>query len=143
MKPINDAPAIDLDEIIAAHEQIGYEKGYRDGYAEALDVTDMTDKSKYIKAEEAEKRIVALWRKEKGAYADVFNTAVDACQTIILDMYDNASQNVVSVVRCKDCKYASPNENGCTVYHFKRYETHNMSPDDFCSWGELRKDETN
>lgn len=45
------------------------------------------------------------------------------------------------IVHCKDCKYASPNGNyGCTVYHFKRYETHEMKPDDFCSWAE-RKEE--
>lgn len=37
----------------------------------------------------AEERIVALYRKEKGYAADIFNTAVDAAQTIILDMYDN------------------------------------------------------
>lgn len=65
----------------------------------------MSFKPRYIKAQEAEERIVALWRKEKGVYADTFNTAIDACQTIILDMYDNSSQDVVEVVRCKDCRW--------------------------------------
>ena len=27
----------DLDEIIEGHEEIGYEKGYRDGYAQAME----------------------------------------------------------------------------------------------------------
>ncbi len=49
---------------------------------------------RYIDASKAEQRIVALYRKEQGAYADVFNTAVDACQTIILDMYDNEAADV-------------------------------------------------
>lgn len=30
-------PTIDIDSIIAEHENIGYEKGFRDGYAEAVD----------------------------------------------------------------------------------------------------------
>lgn len=48
----------------------------------------------------------------------------------------------VEVVRCKDCKYASPNgEYGCKAYHFKLYETHEMKADDFCSNGERREDD--
>lgn len=46
------------------------------------------------------------------------------------------------IVRCKDCKYASPNgEYGCKAYHFKLYETHEMKADDFCSHGERREDD--
>lgn len=33
-------PTVDVDSLNAKHEDIGYEKGYRDGYAEALNVTD-------------------------------------------------------------------------------------------------------
>lgn len=42
--PLNhpDVPTVDVDSLNAAHEDIGYEKGFRDGYAEALDVTDST-----------------------------------------------------------------------------------------------------
>lgn len=48
-----------------------------------------------------------------------------------------------AVVRCKDCKYGEPNgRHGCKCYHYKLYETHEMSPNDFCSWGERREDET-
>lgn len=39
---IDEQPIVGLDEIIVAHEQIGYEKGSRDGYAEAL-----TDKERH------------------------------------------------------------------------------------------------
>lgn len=59
----------------------------------------------YISAQEAETRIVALYRKEHGAFADTFNTAIDACQTVILDMYDNAPKDVIAVVRCGECKW--------------------------------------
>lgn len=46
------------------------------------------------------------------------------------------------IIRCKDCKHASPNgKYGCTVYHFKLYETHEMKPEDFCSYAERRIDE--
>ena len=95
-------------------------------------------KTRYIKAEEAEERIVALWRKEKGAYADVFNTAIDACQTIILDMYDNSSQDVVPVVRCKDCRWFENDgyHTNCQIMRFC------VEDDDYCSRGERReKDE--
>lgn len=36
---IANAPTVDIDSLIAEHEDIGYEKGRRDGYAEA--VTDV------------------------------------------------------------------------------------------------------
>lgn len=34
------APTVDVDSLNAKHEDIGYEKGFRDGYAEALEETD-------------------------------------------------------------------------------------------------------
>ena len=39
--PLNhpDVPTVDVDRLNTAHEDIGYEKGFHDGYAEALDVT--------------------------------------------------------------------------------------------------------
>lgn len=33
-------PTIDTESLITQHEDIGYERGYRDGYAEALEATD-------------------------------------------------------------------------------------------------------
>ena len=36
-------PTVDVDSLNAKHEDIGYEKGYRDGYAEALEVADNTE----------------------------------------------------------------------------------------------------
>lgn len=101
--------------------------------------------SRYIKAEEAERRIVALWRKEKGPFADVFNTAIDACQTIILDMYDNSSQDVVPVVYCKGCVYSYPFdeeelEDPLRVGEWRcGYWGSEMHGDDYCSCGERRK----
>lgn len=50
-------------------------------------------------------------------------------------------QPTVEVVRCKDCKYGDPNGYGCKCYHYKLYETHEMSPNDFCSRAERRIDE--
>lgn len=46
------------------------------------------------------------------------------------------------IIRCKDCKYASPNgKYGCKAYHFKLYETHEMNADDYCSRAERRTDD--
>lgn len=104
------------------------------------EVTEMPFKPRYIKAQEAEERIVALWRKEKGVYADTFNTAIDACQTIILDMYDNSSRDVMSVVRCKDCKYYDAESHNCLdEMGYARI----WNEDDYCSFAERREDETN
>jgi rubrerythrin len=32
---INNAPTVDIDAITESHEKIGYDKGFRDGYAQA------------------------------------------------------------------------------------------------------------
>lgn len=40
---ISYTPTVDTDGLNAAHEDIGYEKGYRDGYAEALYETDKAE----------------------------------------------------------------------------------------------------
>ena len=46
------------------------------------------------------------------------------------------------IIQCKDCKFGSPNSRyGCTAYHYKRYETHEMKSDDYCSRAERREDE--
>lgn len=36
----DSAPTVDVESLITKHEDIGYEKGCRDGYAEALEVAD-------------------------------------------------------------------------------------------------------
>lgn len=95
----------------------------------------MSFERRYILAQEAEKRIVALYRKEKGDAAEILNTAVDACQSIILDMYDNASENVVPVVRCRDCKH----HDGIRCFRWDSVIVTRF--DDFCSRGEERSEE--
>ena len=70
-------------------------------------------------------------------YQTVKATADEVVQRIFEAMSD-----YVPVVRCKDCKHGSPNgKYGCKCYHYKLYETHEMSPNDFCSRGERREDE--
>lgn len=94
----------------------------------------MSFKPRYIIAEEAEERIVALFRKERGDAAEIFNTAIDACQSIILDMYDNSSEDVVHVVRCRNCKH----HDGIRCFRWNSViET---GDDDFCSEGERREE---
>ena len=45
------------------------------------------------------------------------------------------------IIRCKKCKHGSPDgKYGCRVYHYKRYETHDMKPDDFCSFAKRREE---
>lgn len=68
----------------------------------------------------------------------------DACFEQLRDAVDMAISALKQpeIVRCKECIYASPNgKNGCKVYHFKLYETHEMNANDFCSRAERRTDE--
>lgn len=108
----------------------------------------MSFKPRYILAEEAEERIIALYRKERGDAAEIFNTAIDACQSIILDMYDNSSEDTVPVVRCKDCKWAT-NEpyrgDDIWICNFNpwRRSQGKRKPDFFCADGERSEDATN
>lgn len=57
----------------------------------------------------------------------------------IQDVIEGMPSAEPEIIRCKDCKYASPNgKYGCKAYHFKLYETHEMKADDFCSRAERR-----
>lgn len=85
----------------------------------------------------------------------LLETALNNCDTVCdasylyQDCADNRIEtwvdemptvDAVEVVRCKDCMYGEPNgQYGCKCYHYKLYETHEMSPNGFCSWGERRK----
>lgn len=108
----------------------------------------MAFKKRYILAQEAEERIVSLFRKERNDAAEIFNTAIDACQSIILDMYDNAP-DAVPVVRCKDCKFwgeslTEEERNECGVYAdlvCTYWMSDGLTRDDFCSKGERREDD--
>lgn len=88
----------------------------------------MSFKKRFILAEEAE---------EHGAYADTFNTAIDACQTIILDMYDNSSADVVEIVRCRECKH----HDGVRCWRWNSAIITGFN--DFCSEGRRREDGDN
>ena len=53
-----------------------------------------------------------------------------------------ANKNLVEVVRCGECKYASDNKvYGCMLNHFNDndYDYHRMYADDFCSRGERKE----
>lgn len=62
-KAIDEAPTIDIDSIIAEHENIGYEKGHRDGYAEAVD-TKPVRHGHWIKREHAHSSDSGIYRYE-------------------------------------------------------------------------------
>lgn len=71
-------------------------------------------------------------------YTEGFNDAILRVRSMI---HSAKTIDAVEVVRCKDCKYGDPNERyGCTAYHYRKYETHDMKPDDFCSYGIRRKE---
>ena len=70
-----------------------------------------------------------------------FDTEKDENRFVHL-IRDIAPSAQPEIIRCKDCKYGSPNgKYGCAVYHYRRYETHDMESDDFCSRAERRINE--
>lgn len=44
---IERVPIADIDAITESHERIGYDRGFRDGYAEALEATDNAEPVKH------------------------------------------------------------------------------------------------
>ena len=85
------------------------------------------------------------WRDElvaKGAAADAARDAYKRIPTAAIRAM-TAIKALPSaqpeVIRCKDCKYGSPNGRyGCKCYHYRLYETHEMYEHDFCSRGERK-----
>lgn len=49
IQALKHASTIDLDSIIAEHEDIGYEKGRRDGFAEAIEEAEPVRHGKWMK----------------------------------------------------------------------------------------------
>lgn len=70
---------------------------------------------------------------ENKDYADGWNAAIS-----ILEKAD--VEDLVKVVRCKDCKYYQDNNNGYPHNECKWRQDETPDADDFCSYGE-RKDE--
>lgn len=56
----------------------------------------------------------------------------DPAEVVADHLLDN---DVVPVVRCKDCRYCQKDAFG--LWCFNDYE-HDLQPDDFCSYGERR-----
>lgn len=68
-------------------------------------------------------------------------TALKYTRKLVEAEYTNRqAADVVEVVRCKDCKYWQDNNDGYPHQEcrWSNYET--PDPDDYCSYGEMRKD---
>ena len=48
---IERVPTVDIDAITESHERTGYDRGFRDGYAEALEETDNVERIRHGKWE--------------------------------------------------------------------------------------------
>lgn len=55
--------------------------------------------------------------------------------TVINELELAPAEDVVEVVRCKDCKHYRTDEDGWCIYHEDCY----LKPDDYCSYGERRE----
>ena len=58
------------------------------------------------------------------------------------DLKNLPTADVVEVVRCKDCKHYKIDHPRANGYHccYRMHSIFPMKPDDFCSYGERRKD---
>ena len=71
----------------------------------------------------------------------VFEDTVGDLMEAVIQCYRNLISTQPEIIKCEDCKYGDPNRKyGCTVYHYRRYETHEMKPDDSCSRAKRRTD---
>ena len=61
---------------------------------------------------------------------------IDAVMKMVIDRLP--SEDVVEVVRCKDCKYLETDDDGVT-YCCSSTGLDGKLPDDYCSWGERRE----
>ena len=74
-------------------------------------------------------------RKAKGHVLAIVNEATGE--------YKPVSSDVVQVIRCKDCKFSSPNQvYGCRINSFANDLDKRMYSDDFCSRAERKEDGT-
>ena len=61
---------------------------------------------------------------------------------VVIDMLKNLPSAQPEIIRCKDCKYSSPNKvYGCRIYSFADDLDERMYSDDFCSYAERRTDD--
>ena len=105
--------------------------------------------AEYIERENAYKLINEHKEKETGMYTKGKNRGLLIAKSIIHDRGQCPTEDVVKVVRCKDCLYSRPlchtekklyNDDciGCTKISTS-YHSVIMSETDFCSYGELKE----
>lgn len=105
-------PKESLDKIVIRHEEIGYDKGFRDGYAQAV-----TDAEPVRKPDE--------WCTDCKEY-DHDKHCCPRFNRVIWSALQDAE-----LVRCRDCKWK--NKHHCT----RAVELY-IHDNDFCSWAERR-----
>lgn len=68
---IDNAPTVEVENAITAHENIGYEKGFRDGYAQCVADNERSD-AKYLEERDADAwesgYIQGLSERDKGEW---------------------------------------------------------------------------
>lgn len=70
-----------------------------------------------------------------------FDTIIDL-QPTVEQPQTNATENVVEIVRCKDCKYYNEHPSGFGCCEIHKGSIAIQTPFTFCAWGERREDET-
>lgn len=88
-------------------------------------------------AKAIEQNTVNTYQEQGSAAADVvFRILEDAEKRI-----DSLTSDVVQVVRCKDCIHRDPEDKKCDCSFQAKGGIFPMDDDDFCSYGERRKED--
>lgn len=144
---IDEQPTVDIDAITASHEQIGFDKGFRDGYAQATVDAEPVVRCKDCKhfsfwCELHETRVdpeedYCSWAEgyKRCPYCGAKMDETE--ERLVMPKADGSTikyEYVGRLVRCKDCKYLEEDECPWTgVIDWNGY----------CSRGERREDGNN
>lgn len=79
---VEDEPTVDAESLITQHEDIGYERGYRDGYAEALEVTDDAEPVRHGHWIDGNDEIFI--REGSGEYVHITTEVCSNCKELII-----------------------------------------------------------
>ena len=63
------------------------------------------------------------------------------CDDVINSINNAPAADVVEVVRCKECRMFVDNKSALTTYCTRECKNLTVKPDDFCSYGERRKED--
>lgn len=92
--------------------------------------------SEYIKREDA----IDVVGRVDAAHLELKGVPMLGACTLLDEINDIPSTDVVEVIRCKDCKYHDANWDSCTYWHDNPFDQASVKETDYCSFGESKNE---